>query len=372
MAFRRIAALVIVMTASMCSAQVQCPGGWTIAAHSGPPITFYTAVAFDSDRSRIVLFGGFSDNVYSGETWEWDGSTWMRVATTGPSPRASARMAYDSVRHQTVLFGGGSGSGPFGDTWVWDGATWTMASSSGPSARAGQGMAFDGDRAKVVLFGGGLCPFACTNDTWEWDGANWTLISNIGPPAQELPAMVYDSARHKSVLFGQGQTWEFDGPSHTWTQVVTTPSPALRHRHAMAFDSVRSKTVLYGGDPNEKQFFTDTWEYDGTGWNLTVPEVGPPGQRSFHSMAYDSARGQVVLYGGRHMFGPEQQDTWTYAPDCCTADWNGSGVVDSQDYFDFVSAFFAGMPRADFNHSGQVDSQDYFDFLNAFFAGCPR
>lgn len=54
----------------------------------------------------------------------------------------------------------------------------------------------------------------------------------------------------------------------------------------------------------------------------------------------------------------------------CRADFNGSGAVDSQDFFDFIAAFFAHLPSADFNHSGAIDSQDFFDFLTEFFAGC--
>jgi hypothetical protein len=49
------------------------------------------------------------------------------------------------------------------------------------------------------------------------------------------------------------------------------------------------------------------------------------------------------------------------------ADFNGDGVINSQDFFDFLLVFFAG--NADFNSDGATNSQDFFDFLTAFFAG---
>jgi hypothetical protein len=58
------------------------------------------------------------------------------------------------------------------------------------------------------------------------------------------------------------------------------------------------------------------------------------------------------------------------ADDTCRADFNNDAVVNSQDFFDFLNAFFMNDPASDFNHDDAINSQDFFDFLNAFFAGC--
>jgi hypothetical protein len=58
------------------------------------------------------------------------------------------------------------------------------------------------------------------------------------------------------------------------------------------------------------------------------------------------------------------------AGDDCRADFNGDGVVNSQDFVAFLNAFSTSDPSADFNGDGVVNSQDFVAFLNAFVTGC--
>jgi hypothetical protein len=66
-------------------------------------------MAFDSARGRIVLFGGEGYGVGGtsqfNDTWEWDGDIWTQVSDIGPSPRQFHAMAYDTKRQRLVLFG---------------------------------------------------------------------------------------------------------------------------------------------------------------------------------------------------------------------------------------------------------------------------
>ncbi|MGE4198197.1 MAG: hypothetical protein AB7G11_13865, partial [Phycisphaerales bacterium] len=52
----------------------------------------------------------------------------------------------------------------------------------------------------------------------------------------------------------------------------------------------------------------------------------------------------------------------------CPCDWNIDAVVNSQDFYDFASDFFAG--NADFDQSGTTTSEDFFAFLTCFVSAC--
>jgi hypothetical protein len=67
-------------------------------------------------QCRQALPGG-GLNGFLGDTWSWNGKHWTQVQDIGPEPRTFAAMAYDSNRSRTVLFGGATQNTLLGDTW---------------------------------------------------------------------------------------------------------------------------------------------------------------------------------------------------------------------------------------------------------------
>lgn len=115
-------------------------------------------MAHDEARGKIVAFGGAANGTLVGGTWTWDGAAWaMADSLTGPGPVVHHAMAYDSRRQRIVMYGGIPNNGPrHADTWEWDGATWErMAPAASPGPRSHHRMAYDAVRGVVVLYGGG-------------------------------------------------------------------------------------------------------------------------------------------------------------------------------------------------------------------------
>ena len=77
-----------------------------------------------------------------------------------------------------------------------------------------------------------------------------------------------------------------------WVKKSPANSPSGRSGHAMAYDGARGYVVLFGGSDGSVR--NDTWVWDGTNWTRKSPANSPP-SRLLHAMAYDAARGKVVL-----------------------------------------------------------------------------
>ncbi|HYE62990.1 MAG TPA: kelch repeat-containing protein [Phycisphaerales bacterium] len=102
------------------------------------------------------------------------------------------------------------------------------------------------------------------------------------------------------VLCVMGQT-AARGQSVVWQEEEKVAPPSGRNGHAMAYDSARGVTVLFGGDDGNGIRSGETWEWNGTKWRQVL--VSGPSARRWHAMAYDSARGVTVLFGGQTASG---------------------------------------------------------------------
>lgn len=189
------------------------------------------AMAYDEARGSTVMYGGrplSNDAPFPGDTWTWDGSVWTRVDTLGgPGGVGHHAMAYDSRRQRVVMYGGsGTGSRISEDVYEWDGTHWErIVAEPGPGRRARHRMVYDPVRQVTVLYGGGIGEGPSAGppplDTWGWDGTHWKQLATVGPPVRYVHAMAWDARRHRVVMFGGGSSappfnllgdlWEWDG-----------------------------------------------------------------------------------------------------------------------------------------------------------------
>lgn len=151
---------------------------WTKVSDTGPEPRNLAAMTYSG--GPVILHGGAFTGLM-GDTWQWMGGNWSKVQEMGPSPRIAHVLAYDSDRQKVILFGGESndpGRHFLGDTWEATGVPRAVPGSAGPAnltvsppvvgLNAGQGVAVEFDvplsmstvpYTDVMLAGGGAVAF---------------------------------------------------------------------------------------------------------------------------------------------------------------------------------------------------------------------
>ncbi len=296
---------------------------WTPRAAATEPWgdTDDSVLAADPSTGEILLFqtdwGGGSG---SPETWLYSGGNWQLVTgTVQPAPRNNHAMAFDSAQGRYFLFGGSESGLPMDDTWSFHSGSWTPEQVSHvPVGRTTHTQAFHGAAGQLLVVGG---LGGQNSDTWTFDGMQWRYQAPA-PYDVSYGSAVYDAGNGVVLLFGGyshsssipfNELWEWDGTS--WAAGTNTNPPPARENANLAYDSARGVTVLFGGDDDPAittaTMFDDTWEYDGTSWTEVSPSPAPT-PRTFASMGYDPVRQRVVLFGGTDSALSAKNDTWEY------------------------------------------------------------
>jgi hypothetical protein len=296
----------------------------TTALLAFPPARTATQMAFDEQNGRAVLFGGISRpdssqiRTYYGDTWEWTGRRWVQLHPgVSPPARAAAVMVYDSNRDRILLFGGdGAGNIALSDTWSYRNGQWSQIQTpSSPEPRRIPGAAFDPIRDRLVIFGGTGANAANLFDTWEFDGTTWRRINDNGPRLA-APLLVYDEARNEILMLGTTivtgtaqpavEMYRWDGSS--WSKITPANLPPCVTQGRMVYQKHDGRVVQFGGICGF--LGGNTWEWDGSDWIKNESRANP-GSIFGHAMTYDTARLETILYGGTD-FDIERSSTWRY------------------------------------------------------------
>jgi hypothetical protein len=199
--------------------------------------------------------------------------------------------------------------------------TWTLLTpATAPGPRRTGGVAWDPIGQRTILHGGLTSgPTASNNETWSFDGASWTQLSPATtPPNRWGHLLVTDTRRNRIVMFGgrspsltanANDTWEWNGSD--WQLMTPAASPSTRAFYGAAFDARRGRTVIVGA---QSTFVgSETWEYDGTTWQQAVTATTLVSRES-PSLCYDAGRGVIVLFGGYYAMSPGTMfgETWEY------------------------------------------------------------
>jgi hypothetical protein len=235
------------------------PGSAAACAGDSPSPCGRRGHGLSHDGQFLLLLGGGPTGAGTAlaDFWSWDDG-WSRVpapspadcqSELGPCARAEHGFACDppasaEVAPACTLFGGASAGGTIlGDTWSWDGESWLLRRTSGPvpAPRANASFTEDLRRRRAVLFGGRNTRVDF-DDSWEWDGSAWLDVSPLPgaarPLARSAHAAAYAEQRAEGVLFGGarqlqrfGDTWVWrapDAPAHSVRLALEALAPASR------------------------------------------------------------------------------------------------------------------------------------------------
>jgi hypothetical protein len=95
----------------------------------------------------------------------------------------------------------------------------------------------------------------------------------------------------------QTDTWRLDGPN--WALEDASSSLPKRLYSQLVYDQARRKSVIFGGLNTGGAAFSDTWQWDGTAWQLLLMPENPQPRGSHTTFPANDGRG-IVIFGGQH------------------------------------------------------------------------
>ena len=357
--------------ARLCVSAVEAPDGTSLARHllrldptsqtkaprsirpaegEGPVARIYHHAIYRDRSDEMFIFAGQDGPSWTNEVrdlWSFHVRTghWEYL---GEQPAATANLyvpAYDRDADRIVMYVAMDGDGNLlatPETWAFDpvSRTWeNRQAANPPSPRWGSMMAYDAHAGKTVLFGGGdFQTWLPLDETWTYDYPTntWTQLHPATSPLSiNFGAMAYDSRAELIVMFsgsywynetGAGwnldETWTLDVPEATWRRVPTAVAPTARTYHRMDYDPRLGEVLMFGGCtgtdfPDDPLIpQNDTWAFNArTGLWRQLDPKAVPGPTGWHTLVFATVADRAVVFGGGVSRDLPTRATWLYHPE---------------------------------------------------------
>jgi hypothetical protein len=287
------------------------------------------AVAFDTPRDRVLLFGGLGiDHQRLADLWEWRSrdARWSRITSDGPSPPPSegGALIEDLAHRRMLLLTGWQGPGLPVELWqlsLVGPPTWSRIPLTGPGPDFAESAVLDAVRGRIVVEGATFdSDLGFHRGIWRLgleDAWHWTTMPVVGATGWS-GGMTLDRARDRVLLFGgfigdngtslEGfplasdsvQLQRLSGPNHG----LDDRPDLISNIGGIVVDPVRDRLVAFGGEG-------ETLAYDRIGsdlateipltgaplWTELDPVEGGPPPTRYAPIVYDPVRDAIVVFG---------------------------------------------------------------------------
>ncbi len=248
---------------------------WTSVAPAGawPAPRSRATCVFDAARQRyLLMFGqGASDDLR--DVWELrlePTPMWRHMFPAGPLPpaRSGAMAVYDSERDRVVVFGGHSRSAPdffdvfYDDVWgldlsIGDGTWQLLPTAPGPSRRMDGTLSLDRTNGRALLYGGWGAQDAqsgalgALTDTWSLtlgDIPGWHRLETTGWEARDgdgRASAVYDAPFERLIVFSADRRSDLHA-----LDLRDDPTPTQLALQTFEVTSSSVRLIWSGGDPS--------------------------------------------------------------------------------------------------------------------------
>lgn len=213
---------------------------WSQVGGDGVGSSWQSSDNFTLAKSLAVwkgkLYAGTGNGAGMAEIWEYNGSTWSKIAGDGvnSSWTTNPRLVETMTVYKDKLCAGLGGNGSWGEIWCWGGGnTWSrIGGGNGISVNG-----FSNSTAwvyQLITFNGKMYAGASTGShivtIWEWDGSSWTQVggsdvkNSWSDSSYTTPSSiaVYNGELYLGMNYSgssnpTGDVWKYNGTA--WSQV---------------------------------------------------------------------------------------------------------------------------------------------------------